>query len=132
MPKTNVSILIPSKGTYCDYSINVADVGNDKSSGQWQVIDYMPTPLRQGYVKFNSFVDMNGDVFIDKGMYPGYHLFFLKLDYLKTPMLSLFNGAVAHIVMDVKQHIFSPEKEQWAKKAELVPSMTEIIAIFWK
>jgi len=129
---TNVTILIPGKKTYCDYAIQMEDVGADKASGQWQVIDYMATPVRQGYSKFNSFVDTKGDAFLDKGLQFGYHLFLLKFGRLKDPILNMFSTGFARIDMDVKQHIFSPGKESWAKKAELIPQMQECIAIFWQ
>lgn len=129
---TNVTILIPSKKVYSDYAIRMESLPNDKASGQWQLIDYMPTPARQGYARFNSFIDKNGDAFLDKGSQIGYHLFLFKLGKLRDPMMNMFSAGFAHIVMDVKEHIFSPKKELWAKKAALIPQMTEIIAIFWK
>ena len=129
---TNVTILIPSKKTYSDYGIRMEGVGQDKASGQWQVIDYMATPVRQGYSKFNSFADTKGDAFLDKGSQFGYNLFLFKYGRLKDPVTNLFSTGFARIDMDVKQHIFSPGKESWAKKAELIPRMEEVIAIFWQ
>lgn len=129
---TNVTILIPGRKIYSDYAIRMETVGQDKAGGQWQVIDYMQTPVRQGYAKFNSFIDKTGDAFLDKGSQIGYHLFLIKFGRLKDPVMNLFSTGFARIDMDVKQHMFSPGKESWAKKAELIPQMEEIIAIFWK
>ena len=129
---TNVTILIPGKKIYYDYAIQMKDVGNNKASGQWQVINYMATPVRQGYSKSNLLGDIRGDAFLDAGLQYGFNLFLFKFGYLKDPILGLFNGALARIDMDVKQHIFSPGKESWAKKAELIPQMEELIAIFWE
>jgi len=130
--KTNLTLLIPGRRYYCDYAITMEEVGNGKATGQWMVIDYMPTPTREGYTKFNSFPSAKGDAFLDKGSAPGYHMFFFDLGYLKSSMSSVFANAHVHVEMDVKEHMFSPGKGTWAKKAELIPSMEEAIAIFWK
>lgn len=130
--KTNVTILIPTRKTYCDYSIRMDTLPNDKAQGQWDMIDYMPTPLRQGYTKFNSFGDTKGDAFLDKGTVPGYKLFLFKLGRLKDPVMSMFGNGFVRIDMDVKEHMFATGKESWAKKAETIPDMKEVIAIFWK
>lgn len=130
--KTNVTILIPSKKTYCDYAIRMEDVGTSNTNGQWQIIDYMATPARQGYSKHNSFVDASGDAYLYKAPQFGCNLYLFKLGRLTNPILNLFSTGFVRIDMDVKEHIFSPGKESWAKKAELIPQMQECIAIFWQ
>lgn len=132
--KTNVTLLIPQRKIYCDFSIQLDRVpatGNPRTVGDyqgiWNEINYKVTPVREGYSKFNFFVDLAGDAYWDKNTY-GFNLFLFKFGTSATPTPQ----SLARIEMDVMQHAFSPGKDSWAKKAELLPQMEEIFAIFWQ
>ncbi|CAN5510325.1 hypothetical protein BH10ACI1_BH10ACI1_03780 [soil metagenome] len=132
--KTNVTILIPQRKVYCDFALkleNVSATGNPRTMGDyqgtWEEITYKVTPVRQGYSKFNFFVDKAGDAYLDKNTY-GFNFFLFKFGTSATPAPQ----SLARIDMDVLQHATSPGKESWAKKAELVPQMEEVFAIFWQ
>lgn len=129
---TNATILIPGRKTHGDYRISVEELGKGKAVGQWSIIDFMPTPIREGYTKADLFGASKGDVFLDKGAAPGYHLFFFRLNSISAAIPPGISLGYARVVMDVKEHMFSPQKATWAKKAELIPSQEEAIAIFWK
>lgn len=131
--QTNVTLLIPNRKVYCDFSIQldrVTSTGNPRTvgdyQGTWNEINYKVTPVREGYSKFNFFVDMAGDAYWDKNS-SGFNLFLFKFGTSATPTPQ----SLARIDMDVMQHAFSPGKDSWAKKAELLPQMDEIFAIFW-
>ncbi|HVE57639.1 MAG TPA: hypothetical protein VNB22_12470 [Pyrinomonadaceae bacterium] len=131
---TNVTILIPDRKVYCDFAIKLDTVpatGNPRTagdySGTWEEITYKTTPLRQGYSKFNFFVDLAGDAYLDKATF-GFNFFLFKFG----TMGSAIPQGLARIDMDVMQHAFSPGQDSWAKKAELIPQMKEIFAIFWQ
>lgn len=111
---------------------SLEELGNGKAVGQWSITDFRPTPTRQGYTKTDLFSAAKGDGFLDKGSSPGYHLFFFRLNSVSAAIPPGINLGYARIVMDVKEHMFSPGKATWAKKAELIPSLDEAIAIFWK
>ena len=129
---TNVTILIPGRKKYGDYRIGVEEFPNGKAAGQWSVIDFMPTPTREGYTKADLFGATKGDAFLDKGASPGYRLFFFRFNSISAAIPPGISLGYARIVMDVKEHMFSPKQATWAKKAELIPSLVEAIAIFWK
>lgn len=132
--KTNVTLLIPTRKIYCDFEINLDRVpitGNPRTvgdyQGTWNEINYKQTPVRQGYSKFNFFTDLAGDAYFDKNT-SGFNLFLFKYGTSSLPNPQ----TLARIDMQVFQHVFSPGKESWAKKAELLPQMEEIFAIFWQ
>ena len=131
---TNVAILIPGRKKYCDYRVDLDDNSNGTTTGQWSVIDFMPAPPREGYTKINLFLESAGDAALDKGLYPGYHLFFFRLGYLASPILIGlgFNAAYVHVKTYIKERMFHPGKESWAKEAQLIPSGEEALAIFWE
>lgn len=132
--QTNVTLLILNRKVYCDFSINldrVASTGDPRTvgdyQGTWNEINYKVTPVRQGYSKFNFFTDLAGDAYFDKGTF-GFNLFLFKFGTMTLPQTQ----CLARIDMQVFQHVFSPGKESWAKKAELIPQMEELLAIFWQ
>jgi hypothetical protein len=134
MALTNLTILIPGRKVYCDFRIELFEInytdtrvtkGNFK--GTWQVISGV-TPYRKDYTKFNFFVDEYGDAYF-QGVPPLFNLFlfpFGKIYAEQSP------PGFARIDMEKKSHIFSPGKAQWAKRAELIPTPVEVIAIFWQ
>lgn len=131
--KTNVTLLIPSRKVYCDFEINLDRVpitGNPRTDGDyagtWNEITYKPTPVREGYAKFNFFADLAGDAYLDKHPIEC-KMFFWRFGTRTTPKPQ----SLARIDMNVIQHFFPVGQESWAKKAELIPSMEEIFAIYW-
>ncbi len=132
---TNVTILIPGRKVHCDFAIKldaVAVTGNPRTAGDysgiWEEITYKVTPVRQGYSKFNFFNALAGDAYLDKNSAYGFNLFLFAFGTMGSPNPQ----GLVRIDMDVMQHAFSPGKDSWAKKAELVPQMEEIFAIFWQ
>lgn len=132
---TNVTILIPDRKIYCDFAIKlekVAVTGNPRTdgdySGIWEEITYKVTPVRQGYSKFNFFNALAGDAYLDINSSHGFNLFLFAFGTMGSPIPQ----GLARIDMEVMQHAFSPKGDSWAKKAELIPQMKEIFAIFWQ
>ena len=132
--KTNVTLLIPNRKIYCDFEVNLDRVpitGNPRSDGDyagtWNEITYKPTPARQGYSKLNFFKDLAGDAYFDKTSIQ-FKLFFFRFGTSVLPEPS----PLARMDMQVFEHVFPTGKEVWAKKAELIPNMEEIFAIFWQ
>ena len=131
---TNVTILIPKRKLYCDFAIKldpVAVTGSSRTAGDysgiWEEINYKVTPVRQGYSKFNFFAALAGDAYLDKNSI-GFNFFLFKFGTSATPNPQ----GLARIDMQVLQHAISPGQESWAKKAELIPQMEEVFAIFWQ
>ncbi|HMS43949.1 MAG TPA: hypothetical protein PKE69_27220 [Pyrinomonadaceae bacterium] len=132
--QTNVTLLIPTRKIYCDFAINLDCVpitGNPRTAGDyqgtWNEISDKPTPVRQGYSKFNFFADLAGNAYFDKNT-AGFNLFLFKFGTMNLPNPQ----NPARIDMQVFQEVFSPSKESWAKKVEILPQMEEIFAIFGK
>ncbi len=132
---TNVTILIPDRKVYSDFAIKleaVAVTGNSRTKGDyqgtWEEITYKVTPVRPGYSKFNFFADKAGDAYLDKNSNYGFNLFLFKFGTMGSPTPQ----GMARIDMNVMQHAFSPGQDSWAKKAELIPQMKEVFAIFWE
>ncbi|HQU83393.1 MAG TPA: hypothetical protein PKY59_09725 [Pyrinomonadaceae bacterium] len=132
--KTNVTLLIPKRKLYCDFEINLDRLpitGNPRTDGDyvgtWNEITYKPTPARQGYSRFNFFADLAGDAYFDKGT-ADFNLFLYKFG----TSAAANPQTLARIQMQVLQHAFTPGTESWAKKAQLLPQIEEIFAIFWQ
>jgi hypothetical protein len=124
----NVTILIPDRKVYCDFAFKLDPLPPTGSySGIWEEINYKVTPPRQGYSKFNFFVDLAGDAFLDRGTF-GFNFFLFKFGTMRSPTPQ----GLARIDMDVLQNAIYPKADSWAKKAELIPQMKEIFAIFWQ
>jgi hypothetical protein len=127
---TNVTLLIPKRKVYCDFSIRLMAfvAGREPDmSGSWEEITWKATPVRKDYARFNFFVEKHGDAYMDRTGATGFFLFLFPFGTRTLPTAQ----ALTRIDMEVMQNAFSPGKETWAKKALLTPQMEEIIAIFW-
>ena len=148
---TNVTLLIPRKKIYCDFSINLTESKRGRSvedfEGFWEEITWKVTPDRSDYSRRSLFPDNKGDAFMQRNtnafMQPnipgegGAQIFMFNFGHLdKTlgvpPGTEEPVTGYAQIVVDVRQNAFpAMGKESWAKEAVLIPQMESIFGIFW-
>jgi hypothetical protein len=129
---TNVTLLVNRTKTYCDYTIYLDKLtgGNTPGNyqGRWEEIKGKVAPLRSGFSKSNP-ITLEGDAYMQiSGL--GANIFFFLPGYLKETG-NPNNCGLARMDLEVWQHAFPTGKEAMAKKAEFIPQMELIIALFW-
>lgn len=105
------------------------EFGNGKALSQWSFFALIPNATNENYSRADHFDANKDDAFLDKGSAPGFYLFVFRLNSISVAIPPGIGLGFARIDMDVKEHMFSPQHATWAKKAELIPSQEEAIAI---
>jgi hypothetical protein len=147
---TNVTLLIPKRKIYCDFSLNLSPstVTRDKEDleGFWEEITWKVTPGRPGYSRLNPFPINKGDAFLQRNNYAfmrndipgegGAKIFMFEFGYIAksrtASAVPVEPAGYAAIAVDIRQNAFpAMGKEAWAKKTYLIPQMEDIFGIFW-
>ena len=150
--QTNVTLLIPNRKIYCDFSFNLfpTTLSRDPEAlqGVWEETTWKITPKRPGYSRLNPFPDTKGDAFVERNTSAfmqnnipgvgGARIFMFNFGHIAktlglppgTAVEPLIGYAV--LAVDDKQHAFPQAgKEFWAKESMLIPQNENIIGIFW-